>query len=120
MAIMTKAQLAQAVLEEMVVIDPTETADSEDTDKVISAYELKWSDLAHERNAQALVWWPRDDIPDDIFLLLRDLIINEVARTFGEPMDPITKLSNEEAILRRLRKKIGRHATGEATQAEYM
>lgn len=119
MSTRTVSDLAAEVLTYMCVIDPTETADSVDTNTVVSAYQNKWAELAAPAGDRELIYWPRDQIPSAVYLILRDLIINEVKGAFGEPMEPQEKDANEIVILKRLRKHVSAPQSGDATRSEY-
>jgi hypothetical protein len=117
MSTKTPAELAEAVLKELVVIDITETPDDEDADPVIEAYQLKYAEKARPGFGMETVWHKRDEIPEEIFLIWRDLIINEVKGSFGEPMSPQEKDANEIFIMKRLLKMIGKPGKGTRTFA---
>src|SRR5689334_759919 len=98
MATKTEEELAAEVLEEMGIIgtgeDPSGT---DDETKVINAYRIKFAELAappHE-----CVYWARDEIPEAIFNVLRDLVINEVQGGFGNPLSPADKRTSELVII---------------------
>lgn len=111
--------LAQDVLEELCVVDATETADDEDIAKVADAYRKKWALLAAPAGARELIYWPREEIPDAVYLIVRDLTINEIARAYGDPMDPPTKAQNELIILKDLRLHVSKSQSKTPTFAEY-
>lgn len=111
----TRAELAEAVLLKLVVIDATETAATEDSDFVIDAYDVKYDELVD----QEIAYWSRDAIPNAIFAAVRDLIINEVREAFGEPMSAQDKAAEEIILLRPLRKHTQRRPSGHSTEADY-
>lgn len=111
----TRDELAEAVLLKLVVIDATETAATEDTDYVKDAYDLKYDEMVD----QDIAYWSRDAIPNAIFAAVRDLIINEVRESYGEPMSASQKESEEIILLRPFRKHTQRRASGHATEADY-
>ena len=111
----TRAELAEAVLLKLVVIDATETAATEDSEYVIDAYDLKYDQMVD----QEIAYWSRDAIPNAIFSAVRDLIINEVRESYGEPMSAQQKESEEIILLRPFRKHTQRRASGHATEADY-
>lgn len=111
----TTTQLAEAVLRELGVIDATESPESTDQTFVVTAYERKFDELVDREMA----YWDKADIPNKIFLTVRDLIINEVRGAFGEPMSAAEKEGQEIIILRQMRRHVQRRDTGHATEADY-
>jgi len=109
--------LAEAVLRQMAVIDATESPDSVDSDFVIDVYDQKYAEL--QAPGLELVYWKQDEIPEAIFLTIRDLVINECSGAFGEPTPPETKDARETIILKRLRRHVSRPATGNPNRAQY-
>lgn len=113
----TRADLAEAVLRELGVIDAVETPASEDRDYVIAAYDLKYQELAAP--GLELAYWAPDEIPAAVFLTLKDMVANEVRSAFGEVFPPEEKNAREMDILKRLRRHIGRAQSGTIIRAEY-
>lgn len=117
MATFDPSDLAEAVLREMAVIDATEEPDAVDETFVIGVYEQKYAEL--QAPGLELVYWKQDEIPDAIFLTLRDLVINECSGAFGEPTPPETKDARETITLKRLRRHVARDKTGNPNRADY-
>ena len=118
MATKTEAELAAAVLRELTVIDASEDpAGSDDETLVIDAYEDKYAELAAP--GLELVYWTMTAIPQAIFTTIRDLIVNEVQGSFGNPLAPADKQAQEEIILRKLRRHVSVAKSGLPTTAEY-
>lgn len=116
--ISTTADLALAVVQHLGVVDASETAaDSNDATYITNVYNRKFDELASPQIG--LAFWPRAEIPNAVFLIIRDLIANEVAGAFGEPVAPETKEGREQIILTRLRRHVRTDATGHPTQALY-
>lgn len=113
----TTTQLADAVLRELGVADAEETPDTVDRTYVTDRYSEKFAEMA--AHGLELTYWAEATIPDQIFLVLRDLMMNEVRGAFGEPMAPEDKDARETVILKRLRRHVARPASGLRTQAEY-
>lgn len=111
------ADLAKAVLRQMAVIDATEDPDDVDSTFVIEVYDQKYAEL--QAPGLELVYWKQDEIPEAIFLTLRDLVVNECSGAFGEPTPPETKDARETIILKRLRRHVSRPATGVPNRAQY-
>lgn len=111
----TTADLAEAVLRELGVIDATESPEANDETYVIDAYNFKFDELVDRE----LAYWSKTAIPNQIFLAVRDLIINEVRGAFGEPMTAEQKEMQEIIILRQFRRHTQRRASGHATVADY-
>lgn len=114
----TVADLSTAVLREMAVLDATETPATEDSDFVAGIYAQKYAEL--QAPGLELVYWPQSTIPSAIFLTLRDLVINECAGAFGEPVPPETKDGRETIILKRLRRHVSKDKTGLPNRASYV
>lgn len=111
----TTADLAEAVLRELGVIDATESPEATDETYVIEAYNYKYDELVDRE----LAYWTKTAIPNQIFLSVRDLIINEVRGAFGEPMTAEQKEMQEIIILRQFRRHTQRRASGHVTAADY-
>lgn len=116
----TTDDLAVHVLRKLRIIDASETiSDIEDAhvDYVTETYRAKWEEItAHGRE---LTYWAYDEIPNPVFLIMRDLIALEVQEGFGFPIAPAEKVAQEEMILRRLRKHVQVQGTGQPTKALY-
>jgi hypothetical protein len=106
----TTTELADAVLRELGVVDAEETPDTVDRNYVISAYEDKYEELAAP--GRELVYWPLTEIPNPVFLALRNLIMMEVQGAFGEPIDPAEKDAREMMLLRPFHRHTARGASG--------
>lgn len=98
----TTTELATAVLRELSQIDATEDADDHTEAKTVitDAYHDKY----HELRVKEMVYWAQEGIPVEIFLPIRDLIINEVSGAFGQPMPPEVREANEQIILKKIRR----------------
>lgn len=105
----TTTELADAVLRELGVVDAEETPDTVDRTYVTDAYAAKYDELAAP--GLELVYWPEAEIPNAIFLTLRDLMIAEVQGAFGDPLAPAEKEARQSVLLRPLR----RHTTIDAS-----
>jgi hypothetical protein len=112
----TTTELADAVLRELGVVDAEETPDSVDRTYVTDRYSEKFAALSAP--GLEVTYWAEDEIPDAIFLTLRDLIMNEVRGAFGDPVDPNEKEAREASLLRPLRRHISREASGLPAQAQ--
>lgn len=94
--------LAEAVLRQMGVCDAQETPDSLDVTFVQDAYSKKLEEL--NGPGLELVYWTAEQIPPQVFLVLRDLMILEVQGAFGQPIDAASKMQQEEVLLYKLRR----------------
>lgn len=112
-----ETQLATEVLDYLGAIGAGQSADAGDITLVIDAYRGKYAEL--DGNGLEQVYWERDEIPDAIYLILRDLIALEVRGYFGQPLSAMEREAEETAILKRLRRHNGRGATGLPVVAEY-
>ena len=111
----TRQELALSVMREMGALDASETPTADDVALIKAAYDDKleqWRD-------DDLVYWAVDEIPNAIFLPIKDIIANEVKGSFGEPMPMAEKMAMEDALTSRLRKHMARGTTGHRTEAEY-
>jgi len=111
----TTSDLATAVLREMNIIDAVETPAAIDATFVTDAYNRKFDELQDRE----LAYWDRAEIPNSIFLVVRDLVINEVRGAYGEPMAAAEKEGQEIIILRRLRRHTQRRPSGHNVVADY-
>lgn len=111
----TADELSEAVLRAMGVVDATETADTTDIDYISDAYALKF----HELVDREIAYWSVDAIPREVFLSVRDLIVNEVRGAYGDPLDPGTKAQSETVLLMQLRRHTQRRPSGHSAQADY-
>lgn len=98
----SSSNLAEAVLRQMGVVDAQETPDTLDTAFVQDAYSKKLEEL--NGPGLELVYWTAEQIPPQVFLVLRDLMILEVQGAFGQPVDAASKIQQEEVLLYKLRR----------------
>ena len=113
----TTSELAAAVLRHLSVIDASETADSADESYITDIWSAKWEELSS--HGTELTYFPHDDIPNPVFLIIRDLVALEVQGNFGQPIDAATKEQLETVILRRLRKHVQVQRSNKPVRAEY-
>lgn len=110
------ADLAVAVLREMNVLEASETTpDLEDSAYIAQLYADKFEEL----NDMELTYWDASEIPNPIFLAVRDLIINEARGTYGTPQAPEDKEARELIILRRIRRHMQKRSSGLPVKATY-
>ncbi len=114
----TETELATAVLKHLGVLGNGQGVEAEDAQDVIAAYRSKYDEIAAP--GMDYGYWLAEEIPDALFLTLRDLVALEVQASFGFPIDPATKDAQEQIILKRLRRHTGRIATGLPVYSEYM
>lgn len=114
----TETELATAVLKHLGVIGNGQSPDAEDLADVTAAYRSKYDEIAAP--GMDYGYWLVEEIPDALFLTLRDLIALEVQTSFGQPVDAATKDALEIIVLKRLRRHTGRIATGLPVQSEFM
>lgn len=114
----TTTQLAVAVLRELSVIDATQ--DENDADAADIAYvQGIYGDKFQELSDLELTYWAPDEVPEPLFLAVRDLVVNEVRGTYGEPVLPSVKEAEEIIILRRIRRNMHLRSSGLPTKALY-
>ena len=114
----TTTQLGVAVLRKLRVIDATETSSDVEAEvlaQVTDTYRAKWEELS--AHGQELTYWAYDTIPNPVFLTLVDLIANECAPSFGQPMSAANKEAEEMVILRRLRRHVQVKSSGKPAEA---
>lgn len=76
----TTQQLATRVLERLKVIAAGETPDAADAASVKTFYANSFAEL----QVHDLVYWDQDDIPDEAFEPLSDLLAGRLAPDFGQ------------------------------------
>lgn len=113
----TTSQLATAVLRHLSVIDAAESADSTDESYITDVWSAKWEELSS--HGAELTYFPHDDIPNPVFLIIRDLVALEVQGNFGQPIDAATKEQLEQVILRRLRRHVQVQGSRKPVRAVY-
>jgi len=112
--------LAEHVLRKLRVVDAGEAQadiESELLSIVTTTYTAKWEELA--AHGQELVYWPMNEIPRPVLLVLRDLIALEVQDHFGDPIKPEDKEAREVIILKRLRRHTSTQSSGKQTTANF-
>jgi hypothetical protein len=113
----TVAQLADAVLKKLGAIASGETAATADVTLVTDAYAAKWEELAAP--GQELIFWSQADIPNYVFLIMRDLVALQVCDAFGQPMSEEDRQAREDIILHRLRRIVAVDTSEMPVQADY-
>lgn len=113
----TTSQLATAVLQHLAVLDANETIATEDETYVTDIWAAKWEELSS--HGAELTYFSYDDIPNPVFLIIRDLVCNEVRGAFGMPLDAQSKETEEVTILRRLRRHVQTQTAGKETKVSY-
>lgn len=111
------AQLATAVLQHLSVLDATSTIESTDQTYITDVWAAKWEELS--AHGMGVTYFAYDDIPNPVFLIIRDLVANEVRGAYGRPIGAAEKEAEETTILRRLRRHTGTQASGKPARAEY-
>lgn len=106
----TTTQLATATLQRLGVLNATETAASTDVTYITDVWAAKWEELS--AHGQELTYFSYDDIPNPVFLIIRDLMANEIRGEYGKPTSAADKEAEETIILRRLRRHVATQATG--------
>lgn len=112
----SKAQLSTQTLKQLNVIAPDEEAAAHDAAYVEGVYDTK----LREWRDDGLVYWTNTDrnteeIPDQVFGTLCDLMENEVRNSFKGDNPPVQRMAQETAILSRLRRQQAKRPSGEAT-----
>lgn len=111
------AQLATSVMQHLALLDSTETIDATDQTFITDVWAAKWEELsAHGMEA---TYFSYDEIPNPVFLVVRDLVANEVRGAFGLPLSASDKESEEITILRRLRRHIQTQSSKKPVTVSY-
>ena len=113
----TTGQLATAVLQHLAVLDATETIDTTDQDYITDIWAAKWEEITS--HGAELTYFSYDDIPNPVFLIVRDLVANEVRGAFGMPISAADKEAEETVILRRLRRHTQTQASNKNVRVDY-
>jgi hypothetical protein len=113
----TRQQLATAVLQDGGIIGASEIPSAEDQQYVMGVYDLKYAELAAHGNEY--VYWPINEIPDAVFLPMRDLVWNEIRTAYGQPIDADKKEQLATTIMRRIRRHVATQASGLPVRAIY-
>ena len=113
----TTSQLATAALQHLGVMDATETIPAPDETYITDVWAAKWEELS--AHGQELTYFSYDDIPNPVFLTIRDLVALEVQGAYGQPILPSDKEAQEQIILRRLRRHVQVQASGNSARANY-
>lgn len=116
----TTTDLALAVLRKLRVIDASETESDVEAavlTQVTDAWRAKWEQLSS--HGVELTYFNYDAIPNPVFLILVDLMANEMRPDFGTDMSQTQKEQEELIILRRLRRHTMVQSTGKQTQTRY-
>ncbi len=111
----TRSELVTSVLREMGVLDASEEPSAEDATHIKAVYDDKlehWID-------EDVAYWSSDEIPNAVFIAVRDIMINEIGGAFGQPVPPETKQQREIMLENRLRRHAARHRSGVAIAADY-
>ncbi len=111
----TRAELAVAVLQELGVLDASETPTAEDSELVIDRHDELLAHLVDEE----LAYWAEDEIPLAVFGALRNLVINQVRGVFGEPVTAEEVEARHKMLMGPLRRHVARAPSGTRTSAEY-
>lgn len=112
----TKAQLSTSVLRKLRVVDAIETPAATDAALVEDAYDSK---LAEWRRL-GRVWWTNtnrstEEIPDEVFDVLRRLIANAVMDDYGLRTGGVSEEQMEKQLLRDLKALNHKPPSGEST-----
>lgn len=113
----SKAQLSRETLRQMNVCAPDEEPSSEDAATVEGKYDSK----LREWRDDGLVYWLNgtnrntEEIPDQVFGILCDLLENEVRNQFKGDNPPVQRMAQEQALLMRLRRQMAKRPSGEPT-----
>lgn len=113
----TTTQLADATLRFLSVIDANEDPDTADRTHCTDTYAALWEELAAHGNE--LMYWPYDEIPAPVFLIMRDLLALEVQGAFGMPLSPAEKDQQRRFIEIRLRKHVQMQSSTRPVAATY-
>lgn len=108
----TRTELVTHALERLRVVGSGQTASAEDTQLVDKVVDPLMSDLASRDIFQ---WGDPDELPDDAFEHLAELLANATAEDFGKPVSEDRRLMAEA----RLRLIQGVALSGQPVKSEY-
>ena len=113
----TTAQLSTAVMQHLALLDATETIDATDQTFITDTWAAKWEELS--AHGMEMTYFPYDDIPNPVFLAVRDLVANDVRGAFGMPLSASDKEAEEVTIMRRLRRHLQTQGSKKAVAVSY-
>lgn len=111
----TTTELATEVLRFLTVIAADEAIAAADESYITNVYYDKWDELAGEN----LAYWTKGEIPKACFLVLRDIVANEVAGAFGKGQSVEDKDARDKLLRQRLRRHTMTQASGHEQAVEY-
>lgn len=105
----TQQELATAVMESLGLIDPGEAPDAADKSSIIRRY----GNLLEEMRDEQTLYWEADEIPNETFEALVNVVGLTVMGSFGLPT-PIGDDMNKalELAKKRIRKRVVKPASG--------
>jgi hypothetical protein len=119
MATRTTLELAQAVMEDLGLINPDhgETPSAADTAMITRRYTNMLAEMSDEQT----VYWDADAIPYETFEGVVGLMALIVGPSFGKPTVPPGEEFNNalEGAKRRLRKRVVKPASNQPTAVDY-
>lgn len=113
----TRQQLADAVLRNQGLLGDGVSPSASDQQYIMEQYDLKYAELAAHGNEY--VYWAINEIPDAVFMAMRDLVWNEVRTAFGMPIEADQKEAAETTIMRKIRRHVSTQPSGLPTPACY-
>jgi hypothetical protein len=113
----TVSQLSTAALQHLGILDALETISTEDADFIGDIWAAKWEELSSA--GLELTYFSYNDIPNPVFLIVRDLLCNEIRGAFGLPIKAQDKEAEEAVILRRLRRHVQTPTSQLPAESEY-
>lgn len=114
----TTSQLTTAVMQHLALIDASASPATADETYITDVWAAKWEEISS--HGAELTYFPYDDIPNAVFLIVRDLVANEVRGAFGLPISAHDKEAEETVILRRLRRHLQTQASQREGKAVYL
>lgn len=112
----TQAELAQAVMEDLGLINPDESPSAPDQAMILRRY----TNILAEMSDEQTVYWEANAIPYEAFEAVVGLMRLIVGPSFGIQGTVGEDLNNAlEGAKRRLRKRVVKPASGQSTAVDY-
>jgi hypothetical protein len=116
----TKTDLIRATMQNGGYLGADETVSDADS----AAIELRYDTKLAEWRRLGFVWWVNTsltvaEIPDDVFAVMSQLMLNEVMPLFGTNISPTDQEAAEQRLLRKLRRLNHKPQSGEPTRSSH-
>lgn len=115
------SQLATAVMQHLALLDANEPIASADETYINDVWAAKWEEISANNSfrGEGMTYFAYSSIPNAVFLIVRDLVANEVRGAFGLPISATEKDMEEAVILKRLRRHLQTRSSEKSVKAKY-